>query len=200
MKRNQRLFTWICLSLLTPFSFVFAQKEDCRLKKEDLKPIIKRYNPFFSNHTWNLESQIEMARMGNNRLLLITQDGCLRHHITFNLIIDPGKVKQDRSFWINEVKSMMHRVYWEQSEYEQYQKEFEENFEDKFSYYGLNDQFNFPIGSRNFICELRFDPVKGGKITIEVINFIFREKIDNSQRRRITNDSDDGWLGTERRP
>ncbi|MDX2248783.1 MAG: hypothetical protein SF052_18495 [Bacteroidia bacterium] len=178
---------------------IYSQPEDCRLKPEDMKPLIQRYNPFFSNHTWNAASQIEMARMGEDRLILITQEGCIRHHITFTLIIDPEVVKPNREFWMNEVRSFMHNVHWEQPEYSTFGADFETVFANRFSTHGLNDSFNFPIGSRNFICELIFDPEKGGKITIEMVNFIFKEKLDN-KRLAAPSENDDGWLGTEKKP
>lgn len=39
--------------LLGIYEPVMGQKEDCRLKLEDLKPVIQRLNPFFANHTWD---------------------------------------------------------------------------------------------------------------------------------------------------
>ncbi|MEZ4828186.1 MAG: hypothetical protein R3C61_18155 [Bacteroidia bacterium] len=195
MKSSIYLF-FILLFFTLP---AFAQKEDCRLKPEELKPLIKRFNPYFSNHTWNAQSQIEMARIGDSRLVMITQDGCIRHHITFNLIIDPKAVNLSREFWLNEVRMLMHHVFWEQPEYDSFGPEFEAAFADKFSIYGLNDPFNFPIGMRNFICELRYDPQKGGKVTIEMVVFIFKEKVE-TKRLASPGEKDDGWLGVEKKP
>lgn len=198
MKSSIYLF-FLTLGILVFSSPVFSQNEDCRLKPEDLKPLIRRFNPFFTNHTWNAQSQIEMARMGDDRLVMITQEGCIRHHITFNLIIDPKVINLNREFWLNEVRSLMHNVFWEQPEYASFGPEFEAAFTDKFSIHGLNDSFNFPIGLRNFICELRYDPQKGGKITIEMVVFLFKEKMEN-KRIAAPNAQDDGWLGVEKKP
>ncbi|GAB4403908.1 MAG: hypothetical protein OHK0039_03660 [Bacteroidia bacterium] len=171
-----------------------AQTEtDCRLRPEDLRPLIVRFNPYFSDHEWDAESQMELARMGRDRLLVIAQEGCKRHHTTFTLVMDPSAARPEPVFWLEEVKALLHKVYWEQPVYEEFGKEFEKAFEEKFRLYGLGRAFNFPIGTRNFICEVRYDPHKGGRISIEMVSFIFLEKVQ--ERRAGGPDEDDGWLG-----
>lgn len=190
------LLPCLLLALMGSSSLGRAQDQaDCRLKKADLRPIIARFNPFFADHTWDHDNQMEMARLGSGRLLIITQDGCKRHHITFTLILDPSEVQLSREFWIKEVKSLMHKVYWEQDGYEAFGEEFETAFEDKFSRYGVNRQFNFPVGTRNFICELLYDPKRGARINLEMVSFLFKEKIQQ-RRSGIPEEQDDGWLGT----
>ena len=184
--------------LLLP-QFGLAQKSnECRLDPEDLKPVIARFNPFFADHTWDKSNQMEMGRLGTGRLLVITQDGCKRHHTTFTLILDIKEIEMNHHFWINEVKSLFHKIYWEQEEYDSFGQDFEKLFEQKFRMYGLNRQFNFPIGTRNFICELLYDSKRGARINLEMVNFIFKETV-LERRRGIPAEEDDGWLGNKDR-
>ncbi|MEO0468442.1 MAG: hypothetical protein AAF206_02385, partial [Bacteroidota bacterium] len=173
-----------------------GQDQDCRLDLDNLSPIIQRFNPYFSDHQWNAKSRIEMARLGEDRLMVITQDGCKRHHIRFTLIIDPGSVTDpfQPQFWEEETNSLLFKAYYGQKAYNRFGKEFENAFKRKFRSYGLNQSFNFPIGTRNFLCELLYDPQKGGKITIEIVSFIFRETIKEA-RIGIPREKDDGWKG-----
>ena len=54
---------------------------DCRMALKDIRPIIDRYNPFFTDHTWEDRAKTETARLDPMRLLIIRQKACLRHHI-----------------------------------------------------------------------------------------------------------------------
>ena len=197
-KSYLKIFLVICMPLwLLPYTHLQAQNEGCRLNLDELKPIIERFNPFFSHHKWNLHKRIEMARMGDHRLLIISQSGCKRHHINFNLLIDADIVQLSDSFWINEVKSLMHKVYFEQSEYDLYRATFEKTFEEKYNMYGLGGSFNFPLGTRNFICQLRYDEEKGGQIAIEMVQYLFKDRVE-VRREGIPVDKDDGWLGKDK--
>lgn len=182
---------WLVIPLLG-CGLLQGQDRDCRLKPESLRPIIARFNPYFSGHTWQADAQIEMARMSEDRLLVITQGGCKRHHTTLNLIIESSSVENGTAFWIEEVKEMMHKVFWEQQKYRVFGPEFEAEFESAFKQNGLGEKFNFPVGTRNFICELFLDINRGARIRIEMVSFIFKEKVKRPARPK-GKDRDDGW-------
>lgn len=182
----------VCLPLFYLSLLPAQNRDDCRLDLDKLKPIIERYNPFFGDHKWNAQSRIEMARIDNHRLLVITQDGCLRHHIRFGLLIDASLVKNETSFWTEEASAMLHKVYFEREEYASFAKGFEEAFSQKISSYGVNQAFNFPVGGRTFICQVINDPIRGARISIEMVNFVFKETVQ-TQRRGIPATEDDGW-------
>ncbi|MCI4666953.1 MAG: hypothetical protein MRZ79_02250 [Bacteroidia bacterium] len=189
MKKVILLVLMTCMGLMNAFA---QEKEECRLKVEDLKPIIQRLNPFFANHTWDNKGQIEMAQMGEKRLILITQDGCKRHHTRFSLLIDASELKEGNTFWIKEAENLLHKVYWENPDYSQFGMAFNEKFTEKFAMYGLGKQFNFPLGTRNFICRIDKDSERGGRITIEMVTFIFKEKVQPASS-GIPPKEDDGW-------
>lgn len=180
-----------CTMLLMGTSLTWAQG-DCRLKVEDLAPIIQRYNPFFTNHTWDASGQIEMARMGEGRILMIAQDGCKRHHTTFTLFLDPSSMPNDLNSWVEEVKSLFFKIYWENADYQIFGAGFEEGFDEKVRMYGLNNQFNFPLATRNFICTIASQQGKGSQIRIEMVEFIFKEKVIK-KKEGIPHEEDDGW-------
>lgn len=192
--RSLLLLCLACCSFLTPAQ---AQENDCRLKLQDLQPVITRFNPYFSNHQWSLENRMELARMGNERLLMITQDGCKRHHLVFTLVIDNQIVQDDPEFWVNETTLMMRKVFHERAEYQEFGSKFEDLFMEKFLIYGLGRRFNFPIGTRNFVCEVVNQPGQGARLMIELVEYIFKDEESPTESTGPSED-DDGWIGNER--
>ncbi|MEM6800438.1 MAG: hypothetical protein AAF696_03485 [Bacteroidota bacterium] len=166
------------------------------MKKENIKPLIERFNPYFSNHIYKSTTQTELAKMGKHRLLVVKQSGCKRHHINFNLLIEADAVIDDKEFWIAEAKALLHKVFYKGSDYARLGPKFDKLFEEKFKMYGMKRKFNFPIGTRNFICQVVNDPEKGGQIAIEMVSYIFRERVE-VKRRRISLDKDDGWKAVD---
>jgi len=185
-------FGLLCLTFFYLSPLQAQNRDDCRLDLENLKPVIERYNPFFGDHKWNSQSRIEMARIDNHRLLVITQDGCLRHHIRFGLLIDAKLVKDETDFWTQEASAMLHKVYFENEAYSSFAAGFESAFRQKISSYGVNQTFNFPVGGRTFICQVINDPTRGARISIEMVTFVFKETVQ-TQRRGIPATEDDGW-------
>lgn len=161
-----------------------------------IKPIIKRFNPYFSNHLYKSYQYTELARLGKHRLLVLKQSGCKRHHINFNLLIDSEIVENDPGFWIAEAKSLLYKVFFEDPSYTRLGPEFDRLFEEKFKLNGMRRKFNFPIGTRNFICQVINDSEKGGQIAIEMVSYIFRETIE-VKRKGISLKEDDGWKATD---
>jgi hypothetical protein len=172
-------------------SGAFAQN-DCRLQPSDFQPMIARFNPFFSDHRWEDYKKMETARLDKDRLLVISQTGCKRHHTSFVMIISPRAVTHTDDFWIDEAKSLMNAVFFQNPTYSIFKKEFEEAFEEKFRIYGINSNFNFPVGTRNFICEVKYDPIRGANLRIELVQFIFQESIQ--KKTGIPHEQDDGWF------
>lgn len=173
-----------------------AQERDCRLDLSSLGPIIQRFNPFFAQHSWDPDRLMEQARLSADRLLTITQRGCIRHHTTFTLLIRPEEVELSQEFWLQEVKAMMYKVHHGKEEvYAIYGPQFEELFEEKLARHRLGSSFNFPIGTRNFVCSINYHPLKGGQVTLEVVEYIFNEKVVKLQPKGISRKEDDGWKG-----
>lgn len=184
-------FFKICLLSLLFSTHLQAQEGDCRVKSSDLKPIIERFNPFFSEHSWVEITKHELARMDKNRYLIIAQDGCKRHHNTFTLYLNKNIVVPTDSFWIQETKGMFRAVYYGNKTFRSFQQEFEEKFEEKLLENGINKEFNFPIGTRNFICEIDVPKDKDPMIRINMIEFVFEEVV---KEMRKPNTLDDGWF------
>jgi hypothetical protein len=182
------------LSLLSAPLWAQTAAEDCRLDPEELEPVIRRFNPFFADHQWKAETRIEMARMSQERLLVIAQDACKRHHTKLTLIIETSAVENHPAFWMEEVKGLMYKAYWQQPEYEVFGRAFDQAFTEKFAQHGVNSRFNFPVGTRNFICDIRFQPGRGAKVSVEMVSFIFKERVARRQQ-GIPKAEDDGWLG-----
>ncbi len=162
---------------LSIWGSVSAQQEECRLKLDQLRPVISRYNPFFTDHKWDSLTRIESARISNTRFVVITQAGCIRHHINMEMSMDPREVKAGRDFWPKQVKRFMYMIHFEDKLYPVYRAQFEESFELQFRRKGINESFNFPIGTRNFICQILYKPGKEARISIEQIEYVFKEKV-----------------------
>ena len=167
-----------------------AQRGDCRMTRDQLVPIIDRYNPFYTDHTWDNRSKTATARLDQGRLLVIRQKACLRHHVLFSLHVDASSVVNSDRFWITEMLVMLKRVYFNTPEYLEYKKPFEKEFIRQFLAYGLNKTFTFPINDRTFICLVEKGEW-GAKIRLETVKFILRE---NVKQPGIDPDLDDGWF------
>ncbi len=190
------LFFGLIVSLLFAVPLA-AQDPDCRLVLDSLQPVIVRFNPYFANHQWSPENRMELARMGSERLLMITQDGCKRHHTVLTLVLDHSATRPEMAFWQEETLGLMDKVFYQNVAYQEFRQPFEEAFVEKLSVYGLGRRFNFPVGTRNFICELLYQPGQGGRITVEMIEYIFKDEATLRQD-PLPDEHDDGWLGNER--
>ncbi|MEM6765042.1 MAG: hypothetical protein AAF824_08970 [Bacteroidota bacterium] len=163
--------------LVSGWMSISAQPTDCRLDINKLKPVIHRYNPFFTDHKWDSLTRIESARISNTRYVVITQGGCIRHHINMEMSMDPREVKKDKNFWPDQVKRFMYMIHFEDKSYPIYRAQFEEGFALQFFRKGINESFNFPIGTRNFICQILYTAGKEARISIEQIEYVFKEKV-----------------------
>ncbi|MEM6262436.1 MAG: hypothetical protein AAGI38_08010 [Bacteroidota bacterium] len=171
-------------------SLLMAQS-DCRLKPEDIQPVIAAFNPFFTDHHWNSRDKLERARLDEDRIVVIRQRGCIRHHITFTLILRDRAIRPGTDFWIKETLRMMYAIYFEDAQYGLFQDEWEKVFAEKFQQYGLGNQFNFPLGTRNFVCRAIYEPGKGGQVTVELVKYLFKETV---KQPGIPPEQDDGWF------
>jgi len=168
-----------------------AAQEDCRVKEKDLKPIIARFNPFFTEHKWIPSLQQELARMDKERYLVISHHGCKRHYIVFNLFLQKSCIQNADSFWVQEARNLMRAIYYNTPEYAIFGKDFEANFTERLAEIGLNQEFNFPLGVKNFLCQITYPYEKeGAKIRVEMVEYVFAEEV--VEKKRIPNPKDDG--------
>ncbi len=179
----------LLLSLLS--SPAFAQ-EDCRIKPEDFQPIIARFNPYFTDHEWNQKTRMELARLADNRLLIISQEGCVRHYTTITLVLPAEEVKPSAVFWTEEFKALLYKIYYGQEVYQEFRAEFDRQIDEKVPLYGFNQQFNFPIGTRNFVGEVSWMPDKQPTLTLKMIEYVFKERLATPLAPTGSPD-DDGW-------
>ncbi len=182
---------FLLLLLLAP-TFSLQAQNGCRVVRESLKPIIQVYNPFFTDHRWDNARKSERARLDEHRALIINQAGCKRHHIALVMVLDTDVIENHNGFWNAQTKLMMHAVFFQDPSYALYRKEFEQTFAKKLKMYGLNQQFNFPIGTRNFVCEIKYDPNRGANIRIELVTYVFAETV--LRKKGIARELDDGWF------
>jgi hypothetical protein len=189
--------TACCCAVLALPCFLPAQESDCRIRPEDLKPLIAPDNPFVSEHRWEEAAHSELARLGDDRLLLITQEGCKRHHALFVLTLQPGALRlPDLEFWAAEAAQLLDQVFWKDPIRDAVGPDFGRLFRQKLEEQGLNQPFNFPLGSRNFICEVHWTPGGAATLRIQMVSFVFRETLQVPAS-GIPPEEDDGWKGSE---
>lgn len=162
----------------------------CRMSRSEIRPIIDRYNPFFTDHTWEDPTKTETARLDPMRLLIIQQKACLRHHVLYVQHIEPTEIEDSDRFWITEMLVMLKRVHFNDPIYVEYKNEFEKEYIRQFLANGLNSTFTFPLNDRTFICRVEKGDW-GAKIKLEIVRFIFRENI---KQPGIAREKDDGWF------
>ncbi|MEM7037007.1 MAG: hypothetical protein AAF570_08520 [Bacteroidota bacterium] len=185
----KKLTILICLFA---FGLGFHHKvsAQCHMEFDDLRPIIDRYNPFFTDHSWEDDSKTETARLDQMRLLVIRQKSCMRHHVLFSMHIDAATIEDTDRFWISEMLVMLKRVYFNDPVYIEYKKKFEKEYIRQFLAAGLNKTFTFPVDDRSFICRVdRGD--WGAKVKIESVKFVLKE---NVKQPGIAREKDDGWF------
>jgi hypothetical protein len=187
--------TYIWLLLLLCGSQLFAQDDtDCRMTADQIGPIIDRYNPFFTDHTWENDTKTETARFDASRVLVIKQKACLRHHVLFSMHVSPEAIEDNDRFWISETLMMLKRVYFNDPIYAEYKKSFEKEYIRQFLAAGLNTTFNFPVDDRTFICRIDMGDW-GAKVRLESVRFILKERV---VKPGISRDKDDGWYKTKK--
>jgi len=177
--RFQDLLLSATLLLFGPpfFSTAYSQQE-CRVHETDLRPIIPSSSPRFYNHRWNDDIKVETAQMDSYRTLVISQDGCIRLHTTFNLIIQqPAIASLDSWFWVQQMHDIFGAVYVDSPVYKTFGPEFERTFIEKIAQMGINRSFNFPLNTRNFVCEVTYNPPSDARLRVEMVEYIFKEKI-----------------------
>ncbi len=187
--RIKKLF---CIAAIV-VAFSGGARSQCRMSEDELRPIIDRYNPFFTDHTWENSNKTETARLDQFRLLMIRQKACLRHHVLFSLYIDPGVIINTDRFWIREMLLMLKRVYFTDPTYLEYQRPFEKEFIRQFLAHGLNRPFTFPINDWTFICVIEYGG-SSAKLKMESVKFILAEDV---KQPGISRDQDDGWFKEE---
>jgi hypothetical protein len=187
----------LCLIWLGGVQLAAAQahESDCRMSEEDLRPIIDRYNPFFTDRTWESDTKTETARLDPARLIVIRQKACIRHHVLFTMHIDPSVVEDTDRFWITEMLLMLKRVYFTDPEYVEYKVKFEKEYIRQFLAAGLNTSFTFPVDDRTFICKVERGDW-GAKVRVESVKFLLKEKV---KQPGIAREKDDGWYSNPRK-
>lgn len=180
----------LVLSLLLLAIGIQSVNAQCHMSRNQIGPIIDRYNPFFTDHTWDDKTKTETAMLDPFRILVIRQKACKRHHVLFSLHVDKSEVVNSDRFWITELLVMMKRVYFAQPTYLEYQERFEKEFIRQFLANGLNKTFTFPVDDRTFICLIEHGDW-GAKLRMESVKFILRERV---KQPGIARDADDGWF------
>lgn len=182
-------YLFITLLLTTGKLAAQSTTSDCRMAPEQILPIIDRYNPFFTDHTWEDDTKTETARLDPSRVVVIKQKACLRHHVLFAMHVDPSEIEDNDRFWISEMLVMLKRVYFNDPTYVEYKKNFEKEYIRQFLANGLNNTFTFPLDDRTFIC--RIDKGDwGAKVRLESVKFLLKEKVHQPG---IAREKDDGW-------
>lgn len=189
-----RIHRWFQIAICGLFILIlpgisFAQS-GCRLEFHELKPILHRFNPFFTDHSWDDEEKKESARLDEERLLVIRQKACRRHHILLSLHLEPSALEDDERFWITETLVLFKRVFFENTEYLVFKQDFEKEFIRAFLASEEGETFNFPVAERTFICNISKGDW-GGKIKMEIVKLVFEKEV---RYEGIPKEEDDGWF------
>jgi hypothetical protein len=149
----------------------------CRMTRDELRAVITPRNPFFVNHHWDEATKTEIAQLGPERFLTLSQEACKRHHIKLALTVNREAAQpDDPNFYPREVFQLMNRVFHQQISYYTYKLEFEDELLKAFAVAGVRQRFNFHVNDRNFFCY--FDGGEwGAKLEIEIIRLVHKEKI-----------------------
>ena len=164
----------------------------CRVKVEELGPVIQRDNLYFRNHTWDDAIKLETAQLDPDRRIEIEQNGCLRHHTLINYYIDkritpPGK---NLRWFAIEAFNLMNRLFFNDPNYWTIKPYFEKELLEKLPKEGLESDFDMQVFEYTFLCYFGHRPDGGGLIQIERIQLVHEHGI---KLPGIPDYKDDGW-------
>ncbi|MCE3007136.1 MAG: hypothetical protein LW884_02135 [Bacteroidetes bacterium] len=151
--------------------------EDCRMRNEDLRPLMQPYNPFVSAYKWQPNAKIETVQLGPDRLLTISQEACLRHHIRLELVVTKDAAQPyDANFYPREVIMLMNRVFYHDADYYSWKLAFEEELLKAYARAGINQDFSFNVHNLNF--QGKFNGGSwGATLDLELIRYLLAEKV-----------------------
>ena len=93
---------------------------------------------------------------------------------------------------MEEWEKVTHCMFEQSTQPTPFDAEFFKTFGNHLAMYGVNKPFNFPIGSRNFFCEIEESVLEESKIKIEVLEHVFLESFQGAKP-ISPSPLDDGW-------
>jgi hypothetical protein len=168
----------ILLFLLIGFSGLTAQN-DCKLRKETLKPLIQNNSPFFNRLTWDDKTKTETALLDESSELHITQSGCDRHHMAFvfKFPMPDSSTRLADAYWPSLAFIWLDRVFQENLSWQLYRQDFRKQllrFYDTQA--GPGQTFNFPVLERNFFY---YETQNKGRMEVhlEIVKYLYNDRV-----------------------
>jgi hypothetical protein len=169
--------------LLLQYLQIQAQA-DCKLKRDQLKPIIRNYSPWYYRLTWDDKTKTETAWAGNQTEIKISQSGCDRHHTAFVFKTPISEIPDNTAdtYWPEQLFCWLDNIYEYNSDWMLFRLEFRKQL---LRFYEANAEpgqsFNFPVLERNFFYyETRHEDRK--EIHLEIVKYLYNEKIKRPGR------------------
>jgi|GEM_PF-4622760 len=177
------LLTCVCV-VFNLLSFHVVAQVDCKLKKDQLSPLIRVYSPWFYRLTWDDKNKIETAKAGNHTEVKISQSGCDRHHTAFIFKVPLTEIPATpaETYWPDQLFCWLDNIYEYNSEWMLYRLEFRKQLIRFYDVQAAPGQtFNFPVLERNFFFyETVHDEKK--EIHLEIVRYLYNEKIKRPGR------------------
>lgn len=167
---------FIILFLCT--GFISAQT-DCKLKKENLRPLIANNSPYFYRLSWDDKTKTETGKMDENTDIQIKQSGCDRHHMAFVLKFPAPdtSVQHPADYWPSRLFIWLDRVFENNRDWTLYRLDFRKQLLRFYSAETESGQtFNFPILERNFFY---YETLSQGKkeIHLEIVRYLYNDRV-----------------------
>ena len=169
----------VLIGILLPYDM--HGQDGCRLDLQSILPVIDSQLAKVQEYEWDPEQRMEIMLLDSSRLAIITQDGCMRHHIRFQLELFYPLDNATEEDWIQTLKGFIYPLFAESQSFQQVWEPFMESFEQYIYVYGTNKPFDISLGSQDFICFVKEIPHQNPTIFIEQIGFLFREKIRSKE-------------------
>ena len=164
-------------------AFLTAKSQaDCRLDLTTISPIVNPGTAMVLEYEWDSLQRMEIMLLDTSRLAIITQDGCMRHRIRYQLEgFQPLEDPQEAT-WFEFTQSFVRDLFQHSPNFHNTWIPFLESFEQQLYVRGTNRQFDVSLGSQDFICYIQDLPHQNPAIYIEQIGFLFKEKIRTKER------------------
>lgn len=170
-----------------------APQHDCRMDAAALRPVVAYGNPFATRHTWDDALKHETLQLDSNRLVVIEQRACLRHHIDLTLVVAPPAARiNEPEFFLDELLQCLDKVFYNDPDYYHYRTDMRTQLTDLYRRLGPRGRINFPVADRTFIAA--FEQGGAGAVArLEIVTLLHTHQI---KLPGIAEKDDDGWRAT----
>ncbi len=152
---------------------VSAADTGCRMRKNQLLPVIKPENPYIFEYHYYLNEKTETGRSDVFKKLLITQEVCLRHHILIRQLYEKNApAATDWQLITEEALGLLEKVFFGYSDNGYWRSVINVTLPQLAKEKGTVNNIAIPLADLTIIVNYN-----DGTLEIEIVRLLYHEKI-----------------------